>query len=126
MPVLWFEQNVQLNDEMAAEIKTVLTIPTNGYICAGIIILIGILMILWFPIAKLFNCRHHKTGDKTITPIRNRALEENGKLEKTPEVSPLIHNTGILKNYELSLNKKNDDKIRSQHKLDDLKFIDNN
>lgn len=93
-PVLWFEQKVAINDAMAAEVRMLLKIPMIGYICCGIVIAVGVLMLLWLPLVRLVN-RHRKrsTFDVPRSAKGGRVHTENGVAEKVgPEGSPLLQN----------------------------------
>lgn len=95
-PVLWFEQKVAITDEMAADVRTVLSIPTTGYICAGIMFAIGFIMVLWLPVARYIgHKRKHAIDEKSD----NMQPEKAEKV--SPEVSPLLNKNGNLKNVEI-------------------------
>lgn len=75
-PVIWFEQKVKVPDEMLEEIKTVIIIPTIGYICAALVVAIGTIIATYF----IFN--------KFIREKSNRAeLEKGNKAKNLIEVS---------------------------------------
>lgn len=52
-PVFWFEQKVRVPKEMIDEIKIAASIPTIGYVCLGVIIAIGLIMLLWVGCQKV-------------------------------------------------------------------------
>lgn len=86
-PVLWFEQKVQINDEMASDIKIASSIPTIGYICAGILSVIGVLILLWIPFDQFVRQKDEKHNKET-----NMGME----IGKRPEDSPLMGNKNGL------------------------------
>lgn len=93
-PVLWFEQKVAIDDMMAAELRTVVKIPMIGYICCGIVITVGVLMLLWLPLVRLVN-RHwqRSTFDVSRSAKGEKLHMENGATDKVgPEGSPLLQN----------------------------------
>lgn len=67
-PILWFEQKVTISPEMAAELRAVFMVPTVGYICIGLIIVIGLVMILWFPLAALLCAKQFSKKEKQMPP----------------------------------------------------------
>lgn len=48
-----FEQRVTVMPEMAAELKQVHLVPKVGYCVLALVIVIGVVMIFWFPVAAL-------------------------------------------------------------------------
>ncbi|XP_055711408.1 protein peste-like isoform X2 [Phlebotomus papatasi] len=100
-PVLWFQQKVTVSPEVAADLRQVHALPTIGYICAGVVIAFGILLILWFPLLKLI-CRRDRV------PKRQRDVEKE-KESPGPDGadSPLIFTNG-LKTSEKSSTKPHD------------------
>uniref|UniRef100_A0A1B0GGT1 Plasma membrane glycoprotein cd36 n=1 Tax=Lutzomyia longipalpis TaxID=7200 RepID=A0A1B0GGT1_LUTLO len=88
-PVLWFQQKVLINPEMAADLRQVLALPTIGYICAGVAIIFGVLLILWFPLLKLI-CG-------TARSQRERDVEREKRTPAGPDGSdsPLIFTNGV-------------------------------
>lgn len=46
-PVLWFEQSVQIPDEMIRELVMAGSLPLIGYICCGVVVLIGIIVAIY-------------------------------------------------------------------------------
>lgn len=97
-PVLWFEQRVSMGEEMASEIQAVIvTIPMTGYICCGIIVLLGILMVIWLPIARMCgrgNSRRSKDSS-------NGDMKKSNLSMQLPEGDPLLAaKNGHCKNDE--------------------------
>lgn len=93
-PVLWFEQHVTMNEEMAAEVRTVLMVPKIGYICCGIIVAIGIAMAVWLPIVRFVVRRRRETKIASEMGMMKGKINGLGSNDKmlTPEGSPLIKN----------------------------------
>lgn len=91
MPLLWFEQKVTISEEMASDLRVVLSIPTTGSICASVLIAIGILMISWLPLKRYCNSKLRRKSGKATTL-------GNENLEKGPEGSPLMEKNGKLTN----------------------------
>lgn len=91
-PVLWFEQRVTITDDMAAEVQTLVSVPFTGYICCGILIAVGIVLLLWLPVARLIS-------GPTKSQVQNdRDNEKGGR----PEGSPFLEKNGNLRNVELT------------------------
>lgn len=44
-PAIWFEQKVQIPSDVIADLKMAASMPTIGYICAGIVIAIGAILL---------------------------------------------------------------------------------
>lgn len=61
-PALWFEQKVRIPDEMIDELKLALAVPTIGYNCAGVIIAIGLMLLVWAAYQKFTQPKHSKNG----------------------------------------------------------------
>jgi hypothetical protein len=84
MPVMWFEQVVLLDKAMADEISFGLYVPTLGFICCGVLILIGIMLIMCIPLhAMLRSCKSSSMKD-------NAKPRMNGVSKPIPEHSPLL------------------------------------
>lgn len=118
-PVLWFEQRVTITDDMAAEVRTLVSVPLTGYICCGILIVVGFVMIFWLPVAR---CIHTRT--KSSVPNANERQTEKGL---KPEGSPLIEKNGNIKNVELVKLKSKENANRKQAPLAEKEaFCDKN
>lgn len=52
-PALWFEQKVRIPNEMIDELKIGVTMPIIGYCCAGVIIAIGLILLIWVGYQKV-------------------------------------------------------------------------
>lgn len=52
-PALWFEQKVRIPDEMIDELKIAVSMPAIGYNCAGILIAIGLILLVWVGYQKI-------------------------------------------------------------------------
>lgn len=125
-PALWFEQKITLNNEMASSLKTVILAPLLGYICIGIIIIIGFIILSWIPMQNLIrkklklNKKDSKINNKTFDDNNychnngiNNTDNNNTIIKKTiipPENSPLIDNK-MLK-VEFINNKKLEESIK--------------
>lgn len=65
-PVFWFEQKVRIPDEMIRELLMAGSLPTIGYICCGVVAIIGVVIISY---AHCFNrVRQLKTLKKPNLP----------------------------------------------------------
>lgn len=85
-PVLWFEQTVSMGEEMANEIRAVaFTIPVTGYICGGLTIVLGVVMVLWVPVARLCGC-----GGGSAQESKVDTKKSNLATQQLPEGDPLI------------------------------------
>lgn len=84
-PVLWFEQTVSMGEDVANEIRAVVfTIPMTGYICCGVLIVLGIVMVLWLPMARLCG----RESSSTVSSVDGK--KSNLGLQRIPEDDPLI------------------------------------
>jgi len=92
MPILWFEQVVTLPEEMTAEIKMAISIPLTGRICAIVVIFIGLIILLWYPVRRLIRRRAARVynADKGSAKVITTASEEMEKQTNKPEDSPLL------------------------------------
>jgi hypothetical protein len=96
MPILWFEQVVLMEESMTDEIKWAMFVPDLGYICCGLIITIGIMLIFWMPLNVLIrNCRpmrsHPIKGHAPLSVLDKMDVAKNGDMERYhPEGSPLL------------------------------------
>lgn len=93
-PVLWFEQHVTMNEEMASEVKMVVIVPKIGYICCGIIVLVGFVMAVWLPVTRWIVRRRRETKIASEMGMMKGKINGLGSNDKvmTPEGSPLIRN----------------------------------
>ncbi|GAB0093508.1 uncharacterized protein DMENIID0001_086580 [Sergentomyia squamirostris] len=87
-PILWFQQKVTINSELASDIRQVHSLPTIGYICAGVVILFGILLILWFPLLKLI-CGNRSSSHRDVEKDKEKVAPADGS------ESPLIFTNGL-------------------------------
>ena len=94
-PVLWFEQKVRISSAMTAEIKTVLKIPTIGFICFVLMIAIGVVMIMWRQITRWLCGRTYETEQDSCS-LKSVNVEKLA-YQGSPDGSPLIK----LKNVEM-------------------------
>lgn len=125
MPILWFEQRVTTTPELADELSMALKVPLIGQISSIIIIVIGLIMLLWFPVTKAI--RHHITANQVHMSekgvVKIVTMEELEKQNKIPENSPLLEKKEIsLKNVEFTKNSKQD----LRQSIEKLTFIDDN
>lgn len=60
-----FEQRVTVMPDLAAELRQVHMIPIIGYCVLGVLILLGLIMIAWFPLATLCCGRRFDKAEKT-------------------------------------------------------------
>lgn len=118
-PVLWFEQKVQIPADLAVDVQTVLSIPSTGYICIGVLILIGIVMLFWVPVDRCMKNRKKRN----LTTSDNIAAMEKCAGDKTnePEGSPLLvtkNGTANVQKVEfLKMNQCDDNKTAATRKL---------
>lgn len=99
-PVLWFEQTVTMSEETANEIQTVIyTIPMIGYVCCGIIIVLGIVLVLWLPIARLFGRESSSTESSADVKKSKHSVQQL----QLPESDPLLTaKNGLSKNVSVT------------------------
>lgn len=125
MPILWFEQRVTTTPELAEELAVALKVPMIGQICSIIVIIIGLIMLLWFPVTKLVrrylaSNQVHISEKGVLKIITMEELEKQGKI---PENSPLLESNKkeiSLKNVEFTKSSKQD----LRQSLEKLAYID--
>lgn len=104
MPILWFEQRVTLTKDLASEISMALSIPQTGQICAIIVIIIGLIMLLWFPVHRCVRRKvvqvHSVDNKNNVNVLTIDGLEKQDKQQQQPEGDPLIEKNN-LRNVEL-------------------------
>lgn len=119
-PVLWFEQKVQIPADMAVEVQTALSIPSTGYICIGVMLLIGLVMLFWVPVDR---CMTHRRKRNLTTSDNIAALEKCAGGEKPIELegSPLLvtknGSVNLQKCEFIKMNQSDDIKTASMRKL---------
>lgn len=98
MPILWFEQRVTISPEMAAGIAMSTNVSWIGQVCSVIVLIIGLLMLLWFPFDWLMKqiTGDVETSEQMYDPVVTSDDVDKGK--KT-EIYPYS-----LKREELSKN----------------------
>jgi hypothetical protein len=85
-----------MDESMTDEIKWAMFVPDLGYICCGLIIAIGIMLIFWMPLSALLrNCRpmraHVVKVHTPISAMNKTDAARNGNVERYyPEGSPLL------------------------------------
>ena len=101
MPILWFEQHVQMNDEIADEVKLILKLPHIGQMMGVLLILIGSIQIMFMPLKNYLSRRcclkHSKISDLSVGVIHVGS-------DPPPEISPLISTEISEKSSEKSKN----------------------
>lgn len=100
--MVWFEQSVRVDKQMASELNFALNIPTYGRIIACVVAVIGAVLLICVLISDYVD-RKSRVRDLDATTMKNRVppsvTETN---EKLPEGSPLIQNKNIFKNISLT------------------------
>lgn len=89
MPILWFEQHVEMSEEIASEVRMILELPCMGQMMGIVFIAIGIMQILLIPMKNFITrqcCTKHSKVSNFDKNIRTDLLEVN----QSPEISPLI------------------------------------
>lgn len=94
-PVLWFEQKVRIPDEMINELLMAGSLPTIGYICCGVVVLIGALIVTF---AQCYDrIRQPQALKKTnpphlddITVSKNGIVNGNFNRNLIEQQSPLV------------------------------------
>lgn len=100
MPILWFEQRVTLTEELASDISMALSIPQTGQICAIVVIVIGLIMLLWFPVHRCLRRKATQVHSSEKVNVKVLTIDGLEKQDKVPEGSPLIEKNN-LRNVEL-------------------------
>lgn len=126
MPILWFEQRVTTTPELAEELVMALKVPMIGQICSIIVIIIGLIMLLWFPVTKVIR-RHLASSNQVHISekgvVKIITMEELEKQNKIPENSPLLESKKkeiSLKNVEFTKSSKQD----LRQSVEKLAYID--
>lgn len=88
-PILWFEQKVTIPAEMASEIKTVVAMPTTGYMAIAVVFVIGVILAFWWPVARVINRKGKgyvndgkKVNEKEEAAVQSSLLSTNGHVKK--------------------------------------------
>lgn len=126
MPILWFEQRVTLTEDLASEISMALSIPKTGQICAIVVIIVGLIMLLWFPVHRCIRRKvvqvHSIENKNNVKLLTVDGLEKQEKQQQQPEDSPLIEKNN-LRNIELTpLSIK--DSLKQSTDYDKIPYID--
>lgn len=82
VPLIWFEQKVRIPDEMIAEIKIAIYVPTVGYVFSGFITGFGVILLVWMSLQR-------KNDRKDSDKMQN-GVDFKKPIKITPEVSPLM------------------------------------
>lgn len=90
-PVIWFEQKVQIPSEMIAELKMAASMPLFGYVCSGVIILFGALLLIFIGYQRHRQQKHTQKVTTNEKNVVNPNYVPNEKfIGKTAEQSPLM------------------------------------
>lgn len=90
-PALWFEQRVRIPDEMIDELKIAVAMPTIGYNCAGVIISIGLMLLIWVAYQKFTQPKHSKNGvHKEEIATRSAGEKLSRNIIQAEQQSPLM------------------------------------
>lgn len=81
-PLIWFEQKVRISDELIAEIKIAINVPTIGYVCTGFITGIGLILLVWLKLQR--------ENDRDNDDILKTGVDFKKPSINTPEASPLM------------------------------------
>jgi hypothetical protein len=90
MPILWFEQHVQMSQEIANEVQMIIKLPSMGVFMGFVTIFIGVLQVSFIPLKNLITrqcCSQH-------SKINQFDKNDNLVADHPPEISPLIAATG--------------------------------
>lgn len=85
MPILWFEQHVEMSEDIANEVKMILTLPHSGQMMGVVFLVIGMVQIMFIPIKNFVTSRFCLKQSKICDSSKKTEVE----LSK-PESSPLI------------------------------------
>jgi hypothetical protein len=97
VPVLWFEQHVEMSESIANEIKLVLDLPLMGQIMGVVICIIGLITLLIIPLVRLCSCsqnRKVKDVNSDVLMIEKKMIEANGSL---PETKKLLNKEALFR-----------------------------
>lgn len=87
MPILWFEQHVEMNKDVADEVKMILGLPHVGQMMGVVFIVVGVFQIFLLRTKKMFlKCfcpKHIKASSEFSKSVRDDMIP-------SPEISPLI------------------------------------
>lgn len=93
MPILWFEQHVQMTDSIADEIKLVLLVPFAGQIIGFCSVIIGIIISTFLPLKnflkKNFCSKNQNKLDKDNGEDESMKLRHSSS-KKLPEIKSLL------------------------------------
>ncbi|XP_075153553.1 protein peste-like [Haematobia irritans] len=85
LPLIWFEQRVRITPELASDLKMIPRVLLGGQIFAAILLAIGIVMLVWFPVQHLCLSRRHRNS---IT-LHNSENGKFGQQATSCELKPL-------------------------------------
>lgn len=85
MPILWFEQHVEMSEDIANEVKMILAMPHSGQMMGLLFVVIGMVQIMFLPIKNFVTSRFCLKQSK-VCDVNRKAEVELSK----PEFSPLI------------------------------------
>lgn len=102
-PALWFEQKVRIPKEMTDELTIAASMPVIGYICIGVLIAIGLVLLVFAGYERmrqqqLSKNALHKDEMATKIGIANEKLNRN-IIEA--EQSPLMKDKKLLGNFDI-------------------------
>lgn len=102
-PALWFEQKVRIPREMIDELTIAASIPVIGYICIGVLIAIGLILLMFA------GCQRIRTQNITKNALHKEELATkngipNEKLNRNiieAEQSPLMREKKLLGSFDI-------------------------
>lgn len=101
--MIWFEQKVRITPDLAKNLKTLPYVLLGGQIIAGLLFLIGLILLCWYPIKYVWST--HKIQEIKVYPAENGKAINSKQSElkiletekKTPDSSPLLEKNSQLK-----------------------------
>lgn len=88
MPILWFEQHVEMSEAIASEIKMILELPHMGVLMGVLFIVIGLVHIIFIPMKNLISQCCCTQRRKIVDLDKN--IKVNPEDSGLPEISPLL------------------------------------
>lgn len=90
-PAFWLEQKVRIPDEMIEDLKMALSMPKIGYSCAGVLIFIGLVLLIWVAYQKAKHPKLPKTLCREELATQNSTDEKlSMNVIEAEQQSPLM------------------------------------
>lgn len=100
-PALWFEQKVRIPKEMIDELSIAASMPTIGYICAVVIITIGLILLIFVAYQKIKQQKISKRLNKDDLMKNGITNDQLNRNIIEAEQSPLMNEKKLLAGFDI-------------------------